>query len=211
MQTDRNRETLFEVMPVGNVYDRPIVLYQDTWQVHIQPFKANVTVDAIRAVSQTPSYIYQDKTENQRHVLLNNDVTSPTGSGKPLTVFIVLQTSVPHNLVATAFYNRQPNVGPLLYDLTNSAPIAESNLRSSYDDGNDILYLSLGDTKSAEDEEIENGVYVGYPEGSDRPYAAMVFGIRKWGAEQRQNVIQRLAHMLRIRQNQIREAFEKAY
>jgi hypothetical protein len=130
-------------------------------------------------------------------------------------VFIETQTGTPYNHVATAFYNRQPNVGPLLYDLTNimtsAAAAPASTLRSSYDDGNDILYLSIGEAKSAEDEEIEDGVYVGYPEGADRPQAAMVFGVRKWRTEQRQRVIQRLANALRIRQTQVREAFEKAY
>ena len=84
-------------------------------------------------------------------------------------------------------------------------------LRSSYDDSSDILYLSIDGARSAEDEEIEEGVYVGYPEGADSPCAAMVFGLRRRTLEQRDHVIEVLANALRIRQQQVQKAFERTY
>jgi hypothetical protein len=208
-QANQNRLILFQVTPDGNLYDRPVVLYQDTWELHIRPNKSNVTVNAIREVVATPSYVYRDKMAETRHVLINNNVS--TQRGTKMTVFVETASMARYNLVATAFYNRNPNVGPLLYDFTTRIPAAGSVLRSSYDDGSDILYLGIDDAQSAEDEEIEDGVYLGYPEGMDSPCTAMVFGIRKRTPEQRNHVIERLANALRLRQQQVREAFEKAY
>jgi hypothetical protein len=71
--------------------------------------------------------------------------------------------------------------------------------------------MRIDDAKSAEDEEIEDGVYLGYPAGGDRPRAAMVFGVRKRNAEQRGHVIEVLANALQIRRQQVRDAFEKVY
>jgi hypothetical protein len=211
----QNREILFKLVPAGNVYQRPAALYKDTWEHHIAPFK-QVAVDDIQNVVAAPSLIYRDKNQETRHVLMNNDVITP--SGTKMTVFLETQTTTEYNHIATAFYNRNPNVGPLLFDLTNTnvgksegVLPAGPTLRSSYDDSNDILYLGVDDAKSVEDEEIEDGVYVGYPEGADRPRAAVVFGIRERNSVQRDHVIELLANALRIRQSQVRQEFEKAY
>jgi hypothetical protein len=205
-QVVENRPILFEVIPAGGAYDRPVVLYRDTWENHIQPYKANVTIAAIQQVVTTPSRIYLDKTQETRQVLINDSIV--TESGTKMTVFVETQTVTRYVHVATAFYNRNPNVGPLLFDF--SSVQTGSTLRSSYDEANDILYLGVDDTKSAEDEEIEDGVYLGYPEGAERPGAAMVFGVRKRGPDQRGHVIEILANALRIKREQVRDAFEKA-
>jgi hypothetical protein len=217
MQIPNNlaREILFKVTPAGNAYGRPAVLFKDTWETHIQPFKIGVTVEAIQTAVSTPTFIYQDKTQETRHALINNNVT--TASGTKMTVFLETQTTTRYNHIATAFYNRNPNVGPLLFDFSGtqvSVPTTvptTPSLRSSYDGENDILYLGVDDAKSAEDEEIEEGVYVGYAEGADRPRAAMVFGIRKRNKTQRDHVIEVLANALRVRQSLVQEEFDKAY
>lgn len=205
-QAVENRAILFEVIPAGGAYDRAVVLYRDTWESHIQPYKSSVTVAAIQQAATTPSRIYRDKTQETRQVLINDAVI--TASGTKMTVFVETQTVTRYIHVATAFYNRNPSLGPLLFGFTSvqAGPV----LRSSYDEGNDILYLGVDGAKSAEDEEIEDGVYLGYSEGAERPRAAMVFGVRKRSPDQRGHVIEILANALRIRQEQLRDAFEKA-
>ena len=215
MLANQNREILFSVLPAGNAYDRLAVLYKDTWENHIQPFKDKVTVQVIQEVVAAPTFIYQDKTQETRHVLINNNVV--TLSGAKMTVFLETQTTTQYNHIATAFYNRNPNVGPLLFDFSNiQVPVAlpssaSSILRSSYDGEHDVIYLGVDDAKSAEDEEIEDGVYVGFPEGVDRPCAAMVLGVRKRTQAQRDHLIEVIANALRVQESQVREQFEKVY
>ena len=85
-QVVENRPILFEVTPAGGAFDRAVVLYRDTWENHIHPYKANVTVAAIQQVAATPSRIYRDKIQETRQILINDSVV--TESGTKMTVFV---------------------------------------------------------------------------------------------------------------------------
>jgi hypothetical protein len=109
-QTRQNRSFLFQIVPAGNVYEQPVVLYQDTWEIHIRPNKANVSVNEIQEVVASPSQIFLDKMMETRHVLINNNVA--TARGTKMTVFVETAPAptAGYNFVATAFYILSPNV-----------------------------------------------------------------------------------------------------
>ena len=184
---------------MSSFYQKEVILTKSQWEIHIEPNKKNLTPEKIGAVIAGHDAIYQDKSVSTRHMVFNSRVVSP--SGKPLTVVVDVIPDEKPNEIVTAFYNRKPNHGPLVWE---SEPEA---LRSSYDQGHDVFHLTLVDFKSSEDEEVEDGVFFGFDEDGDQPAAAMIFRFHARSAPELRGIAARIAEAMHVTINAVERAF----
>ena len=79
---------------------------------YLMTFK-KIPLVAIKGIIEEPDASFQDLEELSRQVLINREITSK--SGKLITVVIETQTDTEYFHVCTAFVNRDPKTGNLLW------------------------------------------------------------------------------------------------
>lgn len=81
------------------------------------------------------------------------------------------------------------------------------SLRTSYDEDHDILHLAKADFRSAEDEEVEDGVFLGFDEDGTEPKSATIFRFRARESPELHSLAARLSEVLHIGPDAIERAF----
>ncbi|MEJ0045553.1 MAG: DUF2283 domain-containing protein [Rhodospirillales bacterium] len=168
-----------------------VVLAHETWQRHIEPFKSQqgVTVAGIQMTISQADATYRDKRWDLRHVMTSKQVVND--NGHQLLVFVEAKTpGYEANEVVTAFYCRSPKLGALVWSSESGGVPAVA----SYDDTNDVMYIATTPVSSIEDEEVAEGLYIGYSK-SDKPVDATIMGMRSLDAATRAEYREKLRQL----------------